>query len=261
MSGALTLIKRVHLMGFDFVSNDFDEIIDEIDTLRYQASNFHSFLITPNADQVLQFNQDRELKQFYQKSYFILPDGFPIILYSKLIRKPLLKKLSGSDFFPKIWEVIKRKQKDTLVVCPNEQVGRLLKTEYPLLRYHTPGYLDIHDTVSFVNEANLIMSEINNQFPEYIIIGLGFPKQEILSKLICERIHGQPMPLFMLLGASFEFYLKIKKRAPVWVQKLGFEWFHRLIQEPARLWKRYTIGNVKFIFFFIKELMIDLQKN
>ena len=60
------------------------------------------------------------------------------------------------------------------------------------------------------------------------------------------------MPLTLLLGTSFEFY-RGTKRAPIWMQKIGMEWFYRFIQEPKRMFKRYFIDDIKFIFILSKK--------
>ena len=51
----------------------------------------------------------------------------------------------------------------------------------------------------------------------------------------------------MGVGGSFDVVSGQIKRAPLWMQKIGLEWFYRLAQEPRRMWKRYLIGNIKFI--------------
>lgn len=56
----------------------------------------------------------------------------------------------------------------------------------------------------------------------------------------------------MGVGGSFDVIAGKVKRAPLWMQKLGLEWFYRVIQEPKRMWKRYLIGNTKFIWLLIK---------
>jgi N-acetylglucosaminyldiphosphoundecaprenol N-acetyl-beta-D-mannosaminyltransferase len=55
------------------------------------------------------------------------------------------------------------------------------------------------------------------------------------------------------IGAVFDFYAGNIQRAPEWMQKKGLEWLYRLIKEPKRMWKRYIIGNTKFIFYIIRE--------
>jgi N-acetylglucosaminyldiphosphoundecaprenol N-acetyl-beta-D-mannosaminyltransferase len=57
----------------------------------------------------------------------------------------------------------------------------------------------------------------------------------------------------MGVGGTFDIIAGITKRAPKWMQKIGMEWFYRFLQEPRRMWKRYLVGNSKFIFLVIKE--------
>jgi len=59
--------------------------------------------------------------------------------------------------------------------------------------------------------------------------------------------------LIMGVGGSFDVISGKTKRAPLWMQKIGLEWFYRFLQEPNRMWKRYLIGNSKFIFLVLKE--------
>jgi N-acetylglucosaminyldiphosphoundecaprenol N-acetyl-beta-D-mannosaminyltransferase len=57
----------------------------------------------------------------------------------------------------------------------------------------------------------------------------------------------------MGVGGSFDVVSGLVKRAPKWMQNTGLEWFYRFLQEPKRMWKRYLIGNTKFIFLILKE--------
>ena len=57
----------------------------------------------------------------------------------------------------------------------------------------------------------------------------------------------------MGVGGSFDVLVGNIKRAPQWMQKLGLEWFHRFLQEPTRMWKRYLVTNSLFFFYFVKE--------
>ncbi|MCK5222856.1 MAG: WecB/TagA/CpsF family glycosyltransferase, partial [Candidatus Aminicenantes bacterium] len=63
------------------------------------------------------------------------------------------------------------------------------------------------------------------------------------------------------LGATLDYYTGRKKRAPEWVRKIGFEWFFRLAMEPVRLWKRYLIGNIYFIFITFRQLFTGRSLN
>ena len=64
----------------------------------------------------------------------------------------------------------------------------------------------------------------------------------------------------MGVGGSFDVVSGLVKRAPLWMQNTGLEWLYRLLQEPQRMWKRYLVGNTKFILLVFKEwLKIKLR--
>jgi N-acetylglucosaminyldiphosphoundecaprenol N-acetyl-beta-D-mannosaminyltransferase len=250
----------ISLMGFNFISSDFETVLNMIEQKTYLGTERFPFLITPNAETIMRFTEKSTessgLKEFFENSYFILPDGFPIMVYSKLTGKPLKNKLSGSDLFPLAWPRFKKLNRKILLIAPNDQVGNRLQNELPTLRYYVPPFFSAIDIAAVQREVVKIQEAIRTTTPDYVLFGLGFPKQERLSKMVFEGLAGMPaVPLFMLLGASFEFYLGIKKRAPRWMQRSGLEWLHRFMQEPRRLWKRYTIGNLRFMAFFLKELI------
>ena len=66
----------------------------------------------------------------------------------------------------------------------------------------------------------------------------------------CQQID---VPISLGIGVSFELVSGMVARAPIWMQKLGLEWFFRLIVEPRRLWKRYIIGNPSFLWLVFKQ--------
>jgi N-acetylglucosaminyldiphosphoundecaprenol N-acetyl-beta-D-mannosaminyltransferase len=97
--------------------------------------------------------------------------------------------------------------------------------------------------------------------PEFVFLGIRFPKQNriALGMMGYDYATGEltdtdkQIPLFLLLGASYEFYLNLKKRAPVFWQKIGMEWFYRFTQEPGRLFRRYFIDDIQFFPIVWKE--------
>ena len=67
-----------------------------------------------------------------------------------------------------------------------------------------------------------------------------------------------PKAMLMGVGAAFDFHAGTIDRAPEWAQRWGLEWFHRLLQEPGRLWKRYFVTNSLFIFFSLRDFLARL---
>ena len=95
-------------------------------------------------------------------------------------------------------------------------------------------------------ETEKIISHVSKFNNSVVMIGMGVPRQEIFA----EKISG--LKVIICVGNFFEFYLGTVKRASVIFQKLGLEWFFRILTEPRRLWKRYIIGIPVFFFNIVK---------
>ena len=102
----------------------------------------------------------------------------------------------------------------------------------------SPPYreLTIEEDVQFIEE-------INKSRPDFIWVGLGAPKQEIWMSAHQDKLNG----LMIGVGAAFDYESGNLKRAPKWMQKCNLEWLYRFMQEPRRLFKRYFVTNMKFM--------------
>ena len=78
---------------------------------------------------------------------------------------------------------------------------------------------------------------------DVVWIGLGTPKQDWESARLAALVPA----VFCAVGAAFDFVAGTKRQAPLWMRRSGLEWLHRLATEPRRLWRRYLLGNVRFL--------------
>ncbi|MFN3939940.1 MAG: WecB/TagA/CpsF family glycosyltransferase [Chitinophagales bacterium] len=261
------MLKRTTLFDLDLINDkNFDAVIQSIVQFEKEYAGVYKklpLLFTPNVDDVVKLNQRQyaDLASQLKKSFYILPDGQPIVWASRILRKPLAKRLPGSELFPLLWKELTAHDKRILLIAPTENVGELLKKEYPALQYYVPPFFDAEDTKSLNAIVDTLVTICNHNSPQYIFLGIRFPKQNYIALELIDRLQQQTnsnpnkaMPLFLLLGASYEFYLHIKKRAPVFWQKIGMEWFYRFTQEPGRLFKRYFIDDLQFVRIFLKEM-------
>ncbi len=261
------MLKRITLYDLDFISaNNFTNVVQEImffDPFTEYYNKRLPLLITPNVDDVVKFSKEENIyiAKNMQNASFILPDGQFVVWSSWLLRKPLQRRLPGSDLFPALWSEIKNSNKKIFLIAPDDKVGKLLQNEYPSLRYIVPPFFKECDTSALNEIIDQAIREIQSIRPDMIFIGIRFPKQHLIALKMIDKIKLQQniipndstMPLFLLLGASFEFYLGIKKRAPRFIQILGMEWFHRFVQEPRRLFKRFFIEDMAFFPIIYRE--------
>ena len=107
-------------------------------------------------------------------------------------------------------------------------------------------------------ENELIYKTINETGANVVLVGVGCPKQE---KWIFAHKDNMPnVDIWMALGATIDFEAGNIKRAPKIYQKLAMEWFYRFLKEPKRMFKRYFVDDMKFFWFFGKQL-IGIYKN
>jgi len=185
-------------------------------------------ILFQHADQVVKLDQvqHQALKEKLCQALFILPDGYPIIWFSRLVRKSLKARLTGSDLFPILWQRAKQNRQKILVIVCQESLGQKLKQDYDNIAYYAPPFFEINSAI-FDNVCQSIVDKIKVFEPLYVIIGIAFPKQECLSLAIHSTLKKQAIPL---------------------------EWLYRLLQEPGRMWRRYILGAVFLLKLYAKEL-------
>jgi N-acetylglucosaminyldiphosphoundecaprenol N-acetyl-beta-D-mannosaminyltransferase len=91
-----------------------------------------------------------------------------------------------------------------------------------------------------------IVDEINRLSPDFIWVGLGTPKQQAWvnkNKSLIRR------GIVLAVGFAFDVNAGMKPDAPMWMQRCGLTWVHRLASEPARLGPRYVQNNFWFLFY------------
>jgi len=101
-------------------------------------------------------------------------------------------------------------------------------------------------------ENKRIVQIIRRAKPDILFVGLGAPKQE---KWIWEYREDCEVPVSIGIGAAFDFTAKKVRRAPLWMQRTGWEWLFRVSQEPTRLWRRYFLEDPIFIWLTLRELL------
>jgi N-acetylglucosaminyldiphosphoundecaprenol N-acetyl-beta-D-mannosaminyltransferase len=98
-------------------------------------------------------------------------------------------------------------------------------------------------------EEEDLVRRIRGADPDVVWVGLGTPKQDEFVGRFRDQLGAVLIPV----GAAFEFLAGTRTRAPAWMQQLGLEWFHRLLSEPRRLWRRYLVGNLVFLWTVFRE--------
>ncbi len=253
-------MDKVSLFGMQFISmSDYDDLLWELEHSCELEKKGLPVLITPNVDQTVKYHQHqhRSLFQRISNARYILPDGQPLVWVSRFKPRKLKARLTGSDLFRPLWSHIKASGKKVSMVLSSEAIADHLRAEHPAMRHYVPPFYSIYNAREYHLVVEATMSMIRANPPEYLVLGLGFPKQEYLTLALLREMKAEGIkpPLIFLLGASMEFYTGTKKRAPKIYQRFGLEFLHRLLSEPKRMARRYLVDDLAFFPMALKEIM------
>ena len=190
-----------------------------------------------------------------QKGDVLIPDGISIVKACRFLnaKSQPKERIAGWDLFVYEMEKLNRVGGKVMFLGSSDAVLNLIRRrvaeKYPKIEVDTysPPYKP-----EFSDEENEAMiSAINHSNPDLLWIGMTAPKQEKWAYTHLDRLDVHCH--IGTIGAVFDFFAGTVKRAPERWQRAGLEWLYRLLSEPRRMWRRYFIGNAKFIYYIMVE--------
>ena len=215
--------------------------------------------VTPVHSVMMCFD-DPKLREIYNDAGMVTPDGMPIVWLSQRLGAPHVKRVYGPDLLLAMCKHSIARGDRHFFYGGAEGVADLLveklKTHIPDLNVagtYCPPFRQLTP-----EEDAEIVDLINKAKPDIIWIGLGAPKQEYWMR---DHLDKLAPAVLVGIGAAFDFHAGIKRQAPRWIQRSGFEWLFRFLLEPRRLWKRYVINNPRFVYHvFLQKLGVREYK-
>lgn len=236
---------NVALMGLDFAA------LSERETIKYVMDALLAgrggWVATVNLDILRQWHRTPELKALLSDADLVVADGMPLIWAGGIQGSPLPERVAGSTLVRTLTAAAAVADASVFLLGGNpgaaDAAVHALAAECPGVRL--AGTLC--PPVGFEHNSawmNRIERSLAETAPDIVFVGLGCPKQERLIVALRERM---PRTWFMGCGISFSFLSGEVRRAPAVVQRFGFEWLHRLFQEPKRLYRRYLVHGIPFL--------------
>jgi len=241
--------ERIMLMGCSIDNLSMEETLQAIEGF-IQTGKPHQHVVV-NVDKLVKASRDPELRRIINGCALVNVDGMPVVWASRLLGKPLKERVAGVDLFDALmlragekgWRVF-------LLGAKEDVVGKVASTyrqRYPalVLAGWRNGYWK-----GELEEAQ-VAAQIREARPDLLFVAISSPKKEqFLGRWQAEM----KIPFAMGVGGSFDVAIGRVKRAPAWMQKAGLEWFYRFLQEPRRMFRRYFIQDMAFVWLLIKEV-------
>jgi N-acetylglucosaminyldiphosphoundecaprenol N-acetyl-beta-D-mannosaminyltransferase len=193
--------------------------------------NSKAKIYTPNPEMVMEAQKNPEFMQILNESTLTVPDGIGIIYGSKFTKNPIKDRVAGYDLVQGVFDLMKDTDKTVYFFGGAPGVTDAAKTE---MEKKHKGLKVVGTANGYFDEKREqeIISEINEKKPDLLLVGIGFPKQEKWIHNHINELNGVKAAIGV--GGSFDVMSGRTKRAPEIFQKLGLEWFYRLITQPTR---------------------------
>jgi N-acetylglucosaminyldiphosphoundecaprenol N-acetyl-beta-D-mannosaminyltransferase len=240
--------KTVLVCGIPVANLTEDEAVTAIDEMISKGGSHYGAVV--NAAKIVAANQDEKLKQVLLDADLITADGMSVVWSSRLLGQPLKQRVTGIDLFESLvehaakrgWSVYFLGARDESV-CGTVERFKSRHAELKVAGYHNGYFAE--------SESNAVSDAIKQSAADLLFVAMGSPAQE---KWMASQLARSGVRFALGVGGSFDHVSGLAVRAPQWMQRRGLEWFHRLAREPRRLWKRYLIGNLAFVWLIAKQL-------
>ena len=241
-------MNRIHLLNTNIDNYTMDETIGIIKESIENRNQLHHVAV--NAGKIVAMQSDLELRESVNEADLINADGQAVVWASKILGKPLKERVAGIDLMDNLVSLAFRKNYKIFFFGAEEEVVKKVVEIYS--KKYSSGIIAGYRNGYFnKEEEQLIAQEIAESGANILFVAISSPTKENFlfeNKAILKKIN-----FVMGVGGSFDVVAGKVKRAPLWMQKAGMEWFYRFAQEPKRMWKRYLIGNLKFLFLVFKH--------
>jgi N-acetylglucosaminyldiphosphoundecaprenol N-acetyl-beta-D-mannosaminyltransferase len=237
--------RRMRLFGMEMDVVRMPEAVAELLDWIDRKNGVCRYVVTPNVDHAVLFQEHAGLRQAYAEASLVLADGAPVVLASRLLGRPLPERVAGSDLVPKVFDAAAagsdargRLKVYLLGGMPGvaERAATNIESKWPHIEVVGTDSPPLGFERDSEQNAELL-AEIAAAQPDLLLVGLGAPKQELWVHAHRESIAA---PVALCIGATIDFLAGERKRAPTWMRRCGVEWLYRLLSEPRRLGRRYA---------------------
>lgn len=236
------------LFGLNIASLTLNDVASKVISLISVKGKKQIYYI--NAHCLVLASQNSHYKKILQKASLVYSGGIGPILASYVLGKPLKQRTPTPDFINTVFDKIQNNNLSVYLIGSTEESINIAVSRIKH-KFNKLNIIGFHSGYFSKKKEAIIITEINRLKPTVLLVGMGPPKQELW---IDQNFKNLDVKIFWAVGALFDVISNTIPRAPKWMRMLGLEWLHRLIQEPRRLWRRYTLGIIKLLILTLREL-------
>lgn len=235
---------RANVLGVGVHAVDLPSAVDLLEASISRGQK--GYVCVTSVHGIMQAKRDAEFRRILDHALLVTPDGMPTVWVGRMQKHHRMRRVFGPDLMSEVCTRSPNKEITHFLYGGKpgvaDELRRKLEARFPSIRVvgtFTPPFRPL-----IPEEQDVLEKRLAKLRPDIVWVGLSTPKQEhfmasMIDRLCCKLMIG--------VGAAFDVHTGRVKDAPEWVKKLGLQWFHRLCQEPSRLWKRYLMNNSAFL--------------
>lgn len=208
----------------------------------FACANPHSLIVA---------RTDSQFRAALQQADAVVADGVGCVLGASLAGVSIGPRITGSEFFVAVMNDLNRTGGRAFFLGSTDQVLEILirrvNRDFPKV---TTGSLSPPFRPWSEDENRQMIEQIREFGPDVLWVGMTAPKQE---KWVALNAREVAVPVIGSIGAVFDYYAGVTRRAPPWICDMGLEWLYRLPREPKRLWRRTFISAPKFLWYVLMQ--------
>lgn len=237
------------VLGSSIDAGGLGEVVDRL--LAWSASRVSRYVAICNVHVVVTAWRDPDFQRVINCADLATPDGAPIAWALRRLGFWNQGRVSGPELMEQLFSRCADRDVPVYFFGSTAQTLKAMEERIrerfrglSIAGMESPPFRDLT-----AEEDEAAIARINRSGAGIVLVGLGCPKQERWMAAHRGRVHA----VMIGVGAAFDFFAGSVPRAPLWMQKHGLEWLHRLLSEPRRLWKRYLLTNTLFIIGMAKQ--------
>ena len=240
---------RIRMMGCWVDNLTMEETLGTVENFIHSGRPHQHVVV--NVDKIVKASRDPVLRNIINGCDLINADGMPVVWASRLLGKPLKERVTGVDLFESLMERAAEKGWRVFLLGAREEVVSRVAQIYPA-RYPGLTIAGYRNGYWKPEEEAAVADAIAATRPDILFVAISSPKKE---NFLARYQAAMKIPFAMGVGGTFDVAVGLVRRAPVWMQKAGLEWFYRFLQEPRRMFRRYFIDDMAFVALFAREWM------
>lgn len=229
------------ILTVDIAEKQKSKILEEFNLVN------SGYICVTSVHGLIEAYENENINEAFTNSFANVPDGMPIVYYSRWFKKINLSRITGPEFIYDFLTMLDETSSSIVTIGSNQDTinkfSKILKKDFGNIKLLNSNFsfIDINSKKSL---ESILEFCVKNK-ADYYLVFLSTPKQDVLMNYLNKEINSK----FIGFGAAVDYFVGNTKYAPKFMQTLSLEWLFRLFQEPKRLFKRYLQIIPKFFFY------------